>query len=177
MKNRVQLNHRVLELEKTKHKVEIEVLSLEYRAARVLERLVRNEILNDECETMFHRTRRSIGYNEVCDAKMAFENHGLRNANAKMRLEATMEQLKMNERQFRRETRDAPAANIHADTLLALYRQDGPVLRKKNTTTSSSSSASSSNTSVGHSSSSTEASSLAAERNKLRRESVFSPHR
>ena len=48
VKNRVQLNHRVLELEKTKHKVEIEVLSLEYRAARVLERLVRNEILSGE---------------------------------------------------------------------------------------------------------------------------------
>ena len=176
VKNRVQLNHRVLELEKTKHKVEIEVLSLEYRAARVLERLVRNEILNDECETMFRQDKTlNRLQREVCDAKMAFENHGPVHANAKMRLEATMEQLKMNERQFRRETRDAPAANIHADTLLALYRQDGPVLRKKNTTTSSSSSASSSNTSAGHSSSSTEASSLAAERNKLRRESVFSP--
>ena len=48
VKNRVRLNHRVLELEQTKHKVEVEVLSLEYRAARVFERLSRIEILDDE---------------------------------------------------------------------------------------------------------------------------------
>ena len=47
------------------------------------------------------------------EAKTAFENHGPELANAKMRLEATSDQLKMNERQFRRETRDSPAAAIH----------------------------------------------------------------
>jgi hypothetical protein len=168
------LNHRVLELEQAKHKVEVEVLSLEYRAARVFERLSRIEILDDEDETMsrpdetLERLQR-----EAREAKTAFENHGPELANAKMRLEATSDQLKMNERQFRRETRDSPAAAIHADTLLVLYRQAGPVLRKKNT--SSSSASSSSNINTGHNATSTEASSLAAERTKLRRESVFSP--
>ncbi|CAL6357553.1 unnamed protein product [Bathycoccus prasinos] len=174
VKNRVRLNHRVLELEQAKHKVEVEVLSLEYRAARVFERLSRIEILDDEYETMsrpdetLERLQR-----EAREAKTAFENHGPELANAKMRSEATSDQLKMNERQFRRETRDSPAAAIHADTLLVLYRQDGPVLRKKNT--SSSSASSSSNINTGHNATSTEASSLAAERTKLRRESVFSP--
>ncbi|CAL6366349.1 unnamed protein product [Bathycoccus prasinos] len=174
VKNRVRLNHRVLELEQAKHKVEVEVLSLEYRAARVFERLSRIEILDDEYETMsrpdetLERLQR-----EAREAKTAFENHGPELANAKMRSEATSDQLKMNERQFRRETRDSPAAAIHADTLLVLYRQDGPVLRKKNT--SSSSASSSSNINTGHNATSTEASSLAAERTKLHRESVFSP--
>ena len=179
VKNRVRLNHRVLELKETKHKVEVEVLSLEYRAARVCERLYQIEILDDERETMsrpdetLERLQR-----EARDAKRAFENHGPELANAKARFEATTEQLKMIERQFRRETRDAPAAAIHADTLLVLYRQHGPVLRKKNTSSSSSSSSSgsSSNTSTNHNgTTSSEASLLAAERTKLRRESVFSP--
>ena len=175
VKNRVRLNHRVLELEQTKHKVQVEVLSLEYRAARVFERLSRIEILDDEYETMsrpdetLERLQR-----EAREAKTAFENHGPELANAKMRLEATSDQLKMNERQFRRETRDSPAAAIHADTLLVLYRQDGSVLHKKNTSSSSASSSSSS-ISTGHNATSSEVSSLAAERTKLRRESVFSP--
>ena len=52
MKNRVAIEPSVLELEQTKHKVEVEVLSLEYRAARVFERLSGIEILDDEYETM-----------------------------------------------------------------------------------------------------------------------------
>lgn len=170
VKNRVRINQRVYDLEATKNKVHVEILSLELRAARVFERLKQIEKFDDASETMTRpdeTLERLI--NEAREANVAFQNHDPILANAKTKLEATTEQLKIYERQFRRETRDAPAAAIHADTLLVLYRQDGPVLRKNKIGAAAGVSTSSS------SSSTAMTSSLDAERKKIRRESIFSP--